>query len=180
VYIKCKTPPWRCVWPKAFYNCEQDHYLRNLTYPSPSSAVWLLLNGQDGVRQSLIPLVQVLRGTLMVLILSKVLNAACSGSYRLELVSFHLLSLKKSMFIGWHLQETDTTLFRYPLRVLIFNCTGSRSGANFLAVIKESIISLGRDSAFFDHVIFCANVTYADGNFKGGAWQSTFNLLSLI
>lgn len=33
-------------------------------------------------------------------------------------------------------------------------------------MIKESIISLG-DSAFFDHVIFCTNVTYANGSFKG-------------
>lgn len=56
---------------------------------------------------------------------------------------------------------------KHPLRVLILNCTSDRSGPTFLAVIKESIISLGGDSAFFDHVIFCTNVTYANGDFKG-------------
>ena len=65
-------------------------------------------------------------------------------------------------------------MFRRPLRVLIFNCTGGRYGATFLAVIKESIVSIRGDAAFFDHVIFCTNVTYANGDFKGGAWQSTF------
>ncbi|KAJ7781092.1 Mur ligase [Mycena metata] len=59
-------------------------------------------------------------------------------------------------------------------RVLIFNCTSGRSGASFLESIYtntakrlELINSDETASSFFDHVIFCTNVTYADGNFKG-------------
>ena len=74
----------------------------------------------------------------------------------------------------------DITLFRHSLhRVLIFNCTGGRSEATLLAVIKESILLTG-NSAFFDHVIFCTNVAYANGNFKRGAWQSTFLILTFF
>ena len=177
VYINCKTQHWPCVWPEASYSHKQDHYLRNLTYLNPSSAVWLPPNGQDGVRQFLIPLAKMLRGILMVLILSKVLNAVCSGSYRLGLVSFRFPM--KSMFIRRFLAEIDITWFRHSLRCLIFNCTSGRSGETFLAVVKESIVSLG-DSAFFDHVIFCTNVTYANGSFKGGAWQSAFLVITSL
>jgi len=66
----------------------------------------------------------------------------------------------------------DTTR---PTRILIFNCTSGRSGSSFLSSIRATIPeqlwishpSEGADS-FFDHVIFCTNVTYADGKFKGG------------
>jgi len=63
---------------------------------------------------------------------------------------------------------------RPPLRVLVFNCTSGRSGDAFLGKIREIVrlrLSLyGREdeAEFFDHVIFCTNVTYADGQFKGG------------
>lgn len=79
--------------------------------------------------------------------------------------------------------ETDITLFRHSLRVLIFNCTSGRSGETFLAVIKEAIVSqfpLKSDSVFFDHVIFCTNVTYANGNSKGGAWQGALLVFTLL
>ncbi|KAF9534183.1 tetrahydrofolylpolyglutamate synthase [Crepidotus variabilis] len=58
-------------------------------------------------------------------------------------------------------------------RVLIFNCTSGRSGSGFLRQIREtarlrlSLYKRDIDAEFFDHVIFCTNVTYADGHFKG-------------
>ncbi|KAL0577072.1 Folylpolyglutamate synthetase [Marasmius crinis-equi] len=58
--------------------------------------------------------------------------------------------------------------------VLIFNCTSGRSGPSFLSAMHGTVgeqlkqnrsdISPG---TFFDRVIFCTNVTYADGKFKG-------------
>ncbi|PPQ99037.1 hypothetical protein CVT24_003597 [Panaeolus cyanescens] len=55
-------------------------------------------------------------------------------------------------------------------KVLVFNCTSGRSGESFLQTIKETIQSRleSSDNSFFDEVIFCTNVTYADGHFKGG------------
>jgi len=64
---------------------------------------------------------------------------------------------------------------RNSSRVLIFNCTRGRSGWSFLGVVLEEIAaqlqlhgSSESPDAFFDKVVFCANVTYADGHFKGG------------
>ncbi|KAI4525414.1 Mur ligase [Schizophyllum commune] len=62
-----------------------------------------------------------------------------------------------------------------PSRVLIFNCTSGRAGPSFLGTMLEKVTAQlklhGREgeslSTFFDRVIFCANVTYADGGFKG-------------
>ncbi|KAF7355445.1 Folylpolyglutamate synthase [Mycena sanguinolenta] len=58
-------------------------------------------------------------------------------------------------------------------RILIFNCTSGRSGSTFLASIRSHIETQLKlfDSdetalSFFDHVIFCTNVTYVDGGFK--------------
>ena len=59
--------------------------------------------------------------------------------------------------------------------MLIFNISGGRNGYPFLdAVLKkmsENLTKYGsseKTEAFFDEVIFCTNVTYADGHFKGG------------
>ncbi|KAH9947242.1 Mur ligase [Amylocystis lapponica] len=59
-------------------------------------------------------------------------------------------------------------------RVLIFNCTHGRSGGKFLdSVFGNLTMQLelhGQEdnpAAFFDHVIFCTNVTYQDGAYKG-------------
>jgi len=59
-------------------------------------------------------------------------------------------------------------------RVLVFNCTSGRSGTSFLGKMQAGISDLLRDhndatpaASFFDHVIFCTNVTHADGGFKG-------------
>ncbi|KAF5388454.1 hypothetical protein D9615_000534 [Tricholomella constricta] len=61
-----------------------------------------------------------------------------------------------------------------PTRILVFNCTSGRSGPAFLGSICNKISAqLKLHNAdeplesFFDHVIFCTNVTYADGHFKG-------------
>jgi folylpolyglutamate synthase len=58
-------------------------------------------------------------------------------------------------------------------RILVFNCTSGRSGRTFLETIYAKIAAWAKrnrhePSQFFDHVIFCTNVTYADGHFKGG------------
>jgi hypothetical protein len=60
-------------------------------------------------------------------------------------------------------------------RILIFNCTNGRSGASFLETVLTKIDAQIRlhgsgetSHTFFDKVVFCANVTYADGHFKGG------------
>lgn len=78
-----------------------------------------------------------------------------------------------------------------PTRFLIFNCTKGRSGLNLISVIldKTKELLLQHDSeekveSFFDTVIFCSNVTYADGHFKGGelvngsSWFDIFDQLS--
>ncbi|KIY74166.1 FolC bifunctional protein [Cylindrobasidium torrendii FP15055 ss-10] len=59
-------------------------------------------------------------------------------------------------------------------RVLVFNCTMGRSGPSFLKTMltrTESQLKLvgSEENAdtYFDDVIFCTNVTYADGAFKG-------------
>nr|GAT59970.1 FolC bifunctional protein [Mycena chlorophos] len=59
-------------------------------------------------------------------------------------------------------------------RVMIFNCTSGRSGAAFLGAIHSHIgtqlkafASEETVDSFFDHVVFCTNVTYTDGGFKG-------------
>ncbi|KAI0776055.1 tetrahydrofolylpolyglutamate synthase [Trametes elegans] len=64
--------------------------------------------------------------------------------------------------------------FATRARVLVFNCTSGRSGNAFLGAMVASAADLlkshGRDeaaAALFDQVVFCANVTYADGGFKG-------------
>lgn len=62
-----------------------------------------------------------------------------------------------------------------PFRVLIFNCTSGRSGDTFLGTALETIKSKlsglsfsDRVETFFDKVVFCTNITYTDGHFKGG------------
>ncbi|TFY83958.1 hypothetical protein EWM64_g60 [Hericium alpestre] len=60
-------------------------------------------------------------------------------------------------------------------RILIFNCTSGRNGSSFLGTVLSNAAAqlklYGSDEerdSFFTHVIFCTNVTYADGGFKGG------------
>lgn len=69
------------------------------------------------------------------------------------------------------------TLYRGKKRVLVFNCTSGRSGDTFLKIMMDVVDAQlkfhGREiSPFFDHVIFCTNVTYANGHFKGGELKS--------
>lgn len=59
---------------------------------------------------------------------------------------------------------------------MVFNCTHGRNGLSFLSTLlhcaRSNIEANGFDSnklpQFFEHVVFCTNVTYADGGFKGG------------
>jgi folylpolyglutamate synthase len=69
---------------------------------------------------------------------------------------------------------------RTRTRILIFNCTSGRSGLTLLGKIKDTIVpQLAKYSTpdnsnvasidpekFFDRVIFCPAITYADGTFK--------------
>lgn len=57
--------------------------------------------------------------------------------------------------------------------VLIFNCSGGRAGETLLRAMLEAGAKQSRGSVVdlgmaFDSVVFCTNVTYADGHFKGG------------
>ncbi|KAG2154928.1 FolC bifunctional protein [Suillus bovinus] len=66
----------------------------------------------------------------------------------------------------------------HPPRVLIFNCT---SGP-ILQKIEERLAIHGsreKKEEFFAKVIFCSNVTYASGNFKGGKYPSPISNASL-
>jgi folylpolyglutamate synthase len=62
--------------------------------------------------------------------------------------------------------------------VLIFNCSGGRAAESLLGslldagakVSGKSVTELG---SAFEEVVFCTNVTYADGNFKGGKSNPT-------
>ncbi|KAJ3548458.1 hypothetical protein NMY22_g1254 [Coprinellus aureogranulatus] len=69
-----------------------------------------------------------------------------------------------------------------PFRILIFNCTSGRSGDTFLGTALETVraklSSLGspeRVETFFDKVIFCTNITYTDGHFKGDLTNKTID-----
>ncbi|KAJ6455938.1 FolC bifunctional protein [Mycena vulgaris] len=52
------------------------------------------------------------------------------------------------------------------IRILVFNCTNEAMQSH-TATQLELFKSDETASSFFDHVIFCTNVTYADGGFKG-------------
>lgn len=74
---------------------------------------------------------------------------------------------------------TNLLLSSHPKRILIFNCTSGRSAVAFINTLLENIAAqlekhgltsiLADHPGLFDAVIFCTNVTYADGHFKGGA-----------
>ncbi|KIM68833.1 hypothetical protein SCLCIDRAFT_1209038 [Scleroderma citrinum Foug A] len=74
-----------------------------------------------------------------------------------------------------------------PTRVLIFNCTSGRSGLAFLSTITEKTQELllqhkndEKAEYFFDQVIFCSNVTYADGHFKGDLTSRAMSTADLV
>ncbi|KAH7931248.1 FolC bifunctional protein [Leucogyrophana mollusca] len=74
---------------------------------------------------------------------------------------------------GVGIPSASTATSERPLRVLVFNCTNGRSGTSFLgSVLAKTSAQLAlygsteTAEAFFDHAIFCNNVTYADGGFK--------------
>ena len=79
---------------------------------------------------------------------------------------------------GAHTTESLTSCGRWAWSegkpdVLIFNCSGGRAAETLLASLleagaKTSGKSLEELGAGFEEVVFCTNVTFADGNFKGG------------
>ncbi|KAJ4478279.1 FolC bifunctional protein [Lentinula aciculospora] len=69
--------------------------------------------------------------------------------------------------------SSDSTLYPFQ-RLLIFNTGGGRAGPSFLeAIFKKLSAQLSQNQSgedifsFFDQAIFCTNVTYAHGGFKG-------------
>lgn len=79
---------------------------------------------------------------------------------------------------GAHTTESLTSCGRWAWSegspdVLIFNCSGGRAAESLLeslleagaSVSGQTLEELGRG---FEEVVFCTNVTYADGHFKGG------------
>ncbi|KAG8956622.1 Folylpolyglutamate synthetase [Tulasnella sp. 424] len=75
-------------------------------------------------------------------------------------------------------------------RVLIFNCTSGRNGEKFLNVVLEGMkrrvlgnhINDGAElveRGFFDHVIFCTNITYVDGRSKADLTNNTVDMDAL-
>jgi folylpolyglutamate synthase len=60
--------------------------------------------------------------------------------------------------------------------VLIFNCSGGRAGESLLGSLLEAgakTVGVEREElgARFDSVVFCTNVTYTSGGFKGGEFR---------
>jgi len=80
----------------------------------------------------------------------------------------------------------ESTCTRTSSSFLIFNCTSGRSGEIFLRQVQETIraqlLKYKRDidGDLFDHVIFCANVTYADGHFKGDLTTKAIDTIDLV
>lgn len=57
----------------------------------------------------------------------------------------------------------------------MFNCTSGRSAPSLLGALTNTMAAVNKqcdlqpeEDNLFDHVIFCTNVTYADGGFKSG------------
>ncbi|KZS97779.1 tetrahydrofolylpolyglutamate synthase [Sistotremastrum niveocremeum HHB9708] len=82
----------------------------------------------------------------------------------------------------WYINPEVALQDRSATRVLIFNCTNGRTGEEFLSQILATISSqltlLQEDASahgvgWFNHVIFCTNVTYADGASKGDLHNNT-------
>lgn len=92
-----------------------------------------------------------------------------------------------SCCIQWFVQVGLGLKEPQPTRVLIFNCTSGRSGPAFLGAIldktRELLLRQGREEKaeeFFGHVIFCSNVTYADGHFKGDLTSRALSNTDLV
>ncbi|KAG8975769.1 Folylpolyglutamate synthetase, partial [Tulasnella sp. 427] len=86
------------------------------------------------------------------------------------------------------LRPSDTGSKRQ--KVLIFNCTSGRNGEKFLNVVLEGMkkrvpqynIDNGPElieRGFFDHVIFCTNITYVDGRSKADLTNNTVDMDAL-
>jgi folylpolyglutamate synthase len=91
----------------------------------------------------------------------------------------------KWMLDGAHTTESLTSCGRWAWKegtpdVLIFNCSGGRAAETLLASLLEAgAETIGKSledlGAGFEEVVFCTNVTFADGGFKGGTSLSTYS-----
>jgi folylpolyglutamate synthase len=91
----------------------------------------------------------------------------------------------KWMLDGAHTTESLTSCGRWAWKegkpdVLIFNCSGGRAAETLLASLLEagaetSGKTLEELGAGFEEVVFCTNVTFADGGFKGGTSLFTYS-----
>jgi folylpolyglutamate synthase len=92
----------------------------------------------------------------------------------------------KWLLDGAHTTESLTSCGQWAWKegkpdVLIFNCSGGRAAETLLGSLLDagakaagkSLEELGQG---FEEVVFCTNVTFADGNFKGGKLISAFPL----
>ena len=88
------------------------------------------------------------------------------------------------MLDGAHTVESLTSCGQWAWaegtpKTLIFNCSGGRAGESLLGALLaagsettgQSVQKLGEG---FEQVIFCTNVTYTSGEFKGGECNSDF------
>jgi len=95
----------------------------------------------------------------------------------------------KWMLDGAHTTESLTSCGRWAWKegkpdVLIFNCSGGRAAETLLASLLEagaetSGKTLEQLGAGFEEVVFCTNVTFADGGFKGGMSLSYYPSLPI-
>ncbi|KAG9048582.1 Folylpolyglutamate synthetase [Tulasnella sp. UAMH 9824] len=86
------------------------------------------------------------------------------------------------------LKQSDASSKRQ--KVLIFNCTSGRNGEKFLNVVLDGMkkrVSQHQidgsaeliERGFFDHVIFCTNITYVDGQSKADLMNNTVDMDAL-
>ena len=134
-----------------------------------------MLGGPVGARKLRILMRQELHGFWMAHTLWRVSCLGWNGLQALELLSSPIYLGLCSLCVG--LPPVCDILFSdMTTRILVFNCTSGRSGSDFLATILDTIEAqlrhqnIGTHSSkdFFDHVIFCTNVTYVDGGSKPG------------
>ena len=71
--------------------------------------------------------------------------------------------------------QAEELVARAKERVLVFNCTSGRSAESLLSSLVSAMAGRRRklghkpdEARPFDEVIFCTNVTYSSGGYKGG------------
>ncbi|CAG8476042.1 13405_t:CDS:10 [Ambispora leptoticha] len=85
----------------------------------------------------------------------------CDGAHTIESIQSCMDWFRETAFQGEYnsrddANQEDTTVPVNVKRILLFNCTGERSGLNLLKVITAS------PYIRFDYAVFCTNVVYSD------------------